>query len=47
MSLWLSPQPLVLASKSAARRAVLESAGIPLELMPADIDERAVEQTAT
>jgi septum formation protein len=46
MPLWLAPQPLVLASKSAARRALLEAAGIPLELHPAEIDERAVESGA-
>jgi len=43
MSLWSVPEPLVLASKSAVRRAMLEAAGIPLEVAPADIDERAVE----
>jgi septum formation protein len=43
MSLWLGSKPLVLASKSAARRAMIEAAGIPLEIEPADIDERAVE----
>jgi septum formation protein len=37
---------LVLASKSAARRAVLEAAGIPVSIHPAEIDERAVEQGA-
>jgi septum formation protein len=46
MSLWLAAHPLVLASKSAARRAVLEAAGIPIEIEPADIDERAVEARA-
>ncbi len=43
MPLWLAPQPLVLASRSAARRAMLEAAGIPIELAAADIDERAIE----
>ena len=43
MSLWLAPAPLVIASKSAVRRAVLEAAGIPLEVRPADIDERDIE----
>lgn len=47
MSLWLDRDPLVLASRSAARRALLESAGIPLELQPADVDERALEAGAT
>ena len=42
MSLWRDA-PLVLASKSAPRRALLEAAGIPLRIDPADIDERAAE----
>jgi len=42
-ALWLAPAPLVLASKSVARRAVLEAAAIPLEIRPADLDERALE----
>ena len=46
MSLWLDPAPLVLASRSAARRAMLTAAGIPIELTIADIDERAVEARA-
>jgi septum formation protein len=45
-SLWLADQPLVLASRSAVRRTMIEAAGIPLEVAPADIDERAVEQRA-
>lgn len=44
MPLWRSPHPLVLASKSLARRHMLVSAGIPVEAMPADVDERAVEK---
>ena len=46
MSLWLAARPLVLASKSAVRRALLEAAGVPVEIEPADIDERAVEARA-
>jgi septum formation protein len=46
MSLWLAAHPLMLASKSAARRALLEGAGVPIEIEPADIDERAVEARA-
>jgi septum formation protein len=46
LSLWLAPEPLVIASKSAVRRAVLEAAGIPLEVRPADIDERGIEARA-
>jgi len=46
MALWLGPHPPVLASKSAARRALLEAAGIPVEIEPADIDERGIEARA-
>lgn len=46
MALWLAAQPLVLASRSAARRALLEAAGIPAEPHPADVDERALEAHA-
>src|SRR5215475_5740474 len=46
MPLWLADKPLVLASKSSSRRALLEAAGVPLEICPADIDERAVESAA-
>jgi septum formation protein len=46
MSLWLAAHPLLLASKSSVRRALLESAGIPIEIAPADIDERAIEARA-
>lgn len=34
--------PLVLASRSKARRALLEGAGVPAELDPADVDEAAL-----
>jgi septum formation protein len=44
--LWLLPRPLVLASKSQARRALLAAAGIPFEGIDADIDERRVEAPA-
>jgi septum formation protein len=43
-SLWIGASPIVLASKSASRRALLAAAGLPFEVEPADIDERAVEQ---
>src|SRR5205085_531604 len=39
-------RPLVLASKSAVRHAILRDAGIPVEVVPADIDERGIEQRA-
>jgi septum formation protein len=41
--LWLGNMPLVLASKSAARQALLRAADIPFEIIAADIDERFVE----
>ncbi len=44
MSLWRA-EPLVLASKSSVRRALLEAAGIPVEVEPARVDERAVESS--
>jgi septum formation protein len=46
MSLWQDDRPLVLASRSSSRRAMLEAASIPLEIRIADVDERAVEQAA-
>ena len=42
---WRAPQPLLLASKSPARRMLLESAGLPVETEAAGIDERAIEET--
>ena len=46
MPLWTAAQPLVLASKSASRLALLEAASLPVEIHPADIDERSIEQRA-
>ncbi len=46
MPLWLAADPLMLASKSASRRAVLESAGVPIDIEPADVDEREIETRA-
>jgi septum formation protein len=45
MPLWRAPSPLVLASKSLARRHMLVAAGIPVEALPSDLDERAFERT--
>ncbi len=42
MTLWLGPHPLVLASQSRARQALLTQAEIPFEAIPADIDERGI-----
>jgi septum formation protein len=41
--LWRGTQPLVLASSSAARRALLTATGIPADIIPANVDERAIE----
>jgi septum formation protein len=38
---------LILASKSASRRAMLDAAGVAYDSIPADIDERAVESGLT
>ena len=43
MALWLASDPLVLASRSAVRRTLQEAAGVPVEVRPADIDERSLE----
>jgi septum formation protein len=43
---WLASGPLVLASRSAVRRTLLEAAGVPVEVYPADIDERSLETGA-
>ena len=46
MALWLAADSLVLASRSVARRTLLQAAGIAVELKPADLDERSVEANA-
>jgi septum formation protein len=45
-ALWRAAQPLVLASRSASRRAMLAAAGLPNEVSVPDLDERAVEAAA-
>ncbi len=40
---WLAERPLVLASGSRTRCDMLAAAGIPVEVVKADIDERAIE----
>ena len=46
MSLWRGQIPLILASQSRARQTLLADAGIAFEAVPADIDERAVQQAS-
>jgi septum formation protein len=44
--LWRGTAPFVLASKSAARRALLEAASVPFEAVSVAVDERAIEAQA-
>src|ERR1700722_15996255 len=46
MNLWRGQFPLILASQSRARQTLLAEAGIAFEAVPADIDERAVQQAS-
>jgi septum formation protein len=46
MALWLAAAPLVLASRSEIRRKILSDAAIPIEVSPADIDERTLQAGA-
>jgi nucleoside triphosphate pyrophosphatase len=46
MTLWRGNNPLVLASQSKARQSLLGSAGIEFQAIPAEIDERSVQQSA-
>jgi septum formation protein len=46
MTLWRGKEPLILASQSRARQMLLTNAGIGFETVPADIDERAVQQAS-
>ena len=43
MTLWVGDQPLILASQSKSRQALLKAAGIPFEAIAADIDERGIQ----
>jgi septum formation protein len=43
---WRGEQPLVLASKSATRLTLLVHAGVPVETVAADVDERALQDAA-
>jgi len=46
MTLWRGKSPLILASQSHARQALLTNAGISFEAVTADIDERGVQQAS-
>jgi septum formation protein len=47
MTLWLGKDTLILASQSRARQLLLANAGIAFQAVPADIDERAVQQASS
>jgi septum formation protein len=44
MTIWRGTKPLILASQSQARQALLANAGIAFEAIPAEIDERAIQR---
>src|SRR5215475_12560055 len=44
MTIWRGKDTLVLASQSRARQMLLGNAGLAYEAVPADIDERAIQQ---
>jgi septum formation protein len=46
MTLWRGKYPLLLASQSRARQALLANAGIDFEAVAAELDERAVQQAS-
>jgi nucleoside triphosphate pyrophosphatase len=46
MTLWRDEYPLILASQSRARQILLANAGIRFEAVPADIDERTLQQNS-
>ena len=46
MTLWRGTYPLILASQSRTRHALLANAGISFEAVPADIDERELQQNS-
>ena len=46
MTLWRGTYPLILASQSRTRHALLANAGIGFEAVPADIDERELQQNS-
>lgn len=46
MTVWRGSKPLILASQSAARQALLRNAGLAFEAIPADIDERSIQENS-
>ena len=46
MTLWRGKESLILASQSRARQMLLANAGLTFETVPAEIDERAIQQAS-
>jgi septum formation protein len=46
MTIWRGKLPLILASQSPARQALLANAGIAFEAIPAEIDEREIQRAS-
>src|SRR6185295_14351206 len=46
MTIWRGKHPLILASQSRARQMLLGNAGIAFEAVPADIDERGLQEAS-
>jgi septum formation protein len=46
MTIWRGKNPLILASQSRARKMLLANAGIEFEALPADIDERTIQENS-
>jgi septum formation protein len=46
MTIWRGKFPLILASQSRARQALLANAGIAFEALPAEIDEREIQRAS-
>jgi septum formation protein len=46
MTIWRGSKSLILASQSRARKMLMANAGLPFEAMPADIDERGLQQAS-
>ena len=46
MTIWRGKDPLILASQSHVRKMLLANAGIEFEALPADIDERAIQENS-
>lgn len=46
MTLWRGESPLILATQSLTRRMLLANAGLDFEAVPADINERGIQQSS-